>query len=186
MKTTIAFCSLLFASCPAGFAQPASRPRVEPGPPPLFANAVPVCTPEDLRKVSLPNTTIESVALDRTDGSCRVTAIVTHPPANDRVTVWIALPMKNWNGRFQGNGGGGFSGGNPNSLRGPVTQGFATGATDAGHEGGSGSFALNANGRLNWQEIRDFGYEGIHDMTVVGKALTQAFYGRPARYAYFV
>ncbi|MBI4622395.1 MAG: tannase/feruloyl esterase family alpha/beta hydrolase [Verrucomicrobia bacterium] len=170
----------------AVLAQPATPPRGEPRPKQIFADAAPVGTHDDLRKVSLPNTTIESVAVDPTDGSCRVTAIVTHPPARDRVKVWIALPMKNWNGRFQGNGGGGFSGGNPDSLRGPVAQGFAAGATDTGHEGGSGSFALNANGRLNWQEIRDFAYLGIHDMTVVGKALTQAFYGKPPRYSYFV
>ena len=186
MKILFAAFSLSALATLDVLAQPANRPRVEPGPAPIFANAAPVCSPEDLRKLSLPNTTIESVAIDRSDGSCRVTAIVTHPPANDRVKVWIALPMKNWNGRFQGNGGGGFSGGNPGSLRGPVAQGFAAGATDAGHDGGGGSFALNASGRLNWQEIRDFGYLGIHDMTVVGKAITRAFYGKPPRYSYFV
>ncbi len=186
MNAYVAAFSLLATVSITALAQPANRPRVEPAPPPVFASVAPVCTPEDLRKVSIPNTTIESVAIDPSDGSCRVTAVVTHPPANDHVKVWIALPMKNWNGRFQGNGGGGFSGGNPGSLRGPVAQGFATGATDAGHEGGSGSFALNANGRLNWQEIRDFGYLGIHDMSVVGKAITQAFYGKPPRYSYFV
>jgi pimeloyl-ACP methyl ester carboxylesterase len=71
-------------------------------------------------------------------------------------------------------------------LRGPVTRGFAAGATDTGHEGGSGSFALDADGRLNWQLIVDNAYLGIHDMTVVGKALTQAFYGKAPRYSYFV
>ncbi len=29
----------------------------------------------------------------------------------------------------------------------------------------------------NWQLIRDNAYVGIHDMTVTGKALAQAFYG---------
>lgn len=152
----------------------------------LFPEAAPVIAPDDLRKVAILNTTIETVAIDPRDGAVRVTAIVTHPPANDRVKVWIAMPVKNWNGRFMGNGGGGFSGGNPGSLNGPVAQGFAAGATDAGHEGGSGAFALHASGRLNWQEIRDFAYLGIHDMTVVGKALVTAFYGKAPRYAYFV
>jgi feruloyl esterase len=153
---------------------------------PVYPDAAPVCSPEDLKKVAIPNTTIESVTVDERDGAVRVTAIVTHPPANDRVKVWVALPTKNWNGRFRGNGGGGFTTGNPESLRGPVAQGFAAAATDGGHEGGSGSFALHASGRLNWQEIRDFAYLGIHEMTVVGKALTQAFYGKPAKYSYFV
>jgi hypothetical protein len=170
-------------------AQPANSARGTPSPvfpKPVFAEAAPVCDCESLKKVSIPNTTIESAALDPGDGSCRVTAVVTHPPAKDRVKIWIALPVKNWNGRFRGNGGGGFLGGNPNSLSGPARQGFATGATDTGHEGGSGSYALNANGRLNWQEIRDNAYLGIHEMTVVGKALTKAFYGKDPRYSYFV
>lgn len=184
--TPVTFSLLLIVTCAASFAQPTSTARPPLFPQPIYADAAPVCAPEDLRKVSIPNTTIESVAIDPRDGSCRVTAIVTHPPANDRVKIWIALPTKNWNGRFQGNGGGGFTGGTEGSLNGPVAQGFATGATDTGHEGGSGAFALNANGRLNWQEIRDFAYLGIHDMTIVGKALTQAFYGKPPRYSYFV
>jgi hypothetical protein len=161
--------------------------RAAEGPPkPIFPDATPVCPCESLTKVSLPNTTIDSAAIDPADGSCRVTATVTHPPSGDRVKVFIGLPVKGWNGRFRGTGGGGFAGGSANSLRGSVAQGYATGATDTGHEGGSGSFALDANGRLNWQSIQDNAYLGIHDMTVVGKALTQAFYAKAPRYSYFV
>src|SRR5687767_14852542 len=119
-------------------------------PKPLFPEIAPVCSCESLTNASIPNTTIDSAKLDPSNGWCRVTAIVTHPPAGDRVKVFIGLPVTNWNGRFQGNGGGGFSGGSAGSLRGPVARGFAAGATDTGHEGGSGSFALEANGRLNW------------------------------------
>src|ERR1051325_4442655 len=151
----------------------------------LYPEATPVCSCESLVKFSLPNTTIDSAAIDLSDGSCRVTATVTHPPASDRVKVFIGLPVTNWNGRFQGNGGGGVFGGSAASLRGPVARGFAAGATDTGHEGGSGSFALDANGRLNWQLIIDNAYLRIHEMTVVGKALTEKFYGKPARYSYF-
>ncbi|MBI2949611.1 MAG: tannase/feruloyl esterase family alpha/beta hydrolase [Verrucomicrobia bacterium] len=158
----------------------------EAPPKPLFPDVTPVCPCESLVKASIPNTTIDSAAIDPMDGSCRVTATVTHPPSGDRVKVWIGLPVKNWNGRFRGNGGGGFSGGGAGSLRNPVAQGFAAGATDTGHEGGSGSFALDAHGHFNWQAIVDNAYLGIHDMTVVGKALTQAFYGKAPRYSYFV
>src|SRR6266704_440606 len=153
---------------------------------PLYPDATPVCPCESLKKVSLPNTTIDSAALDPSNGWCRVTATVTHPPSGDRVKIFIGLPATNWNGRFRGNGGGGFSGGSAGGVRGPVAQGYAAGATDTGHEGGSGSFALDANGRLNWQSIVDNAYLGIHEMTVVGKALTQAFYGKAPRYSYFV
>lgn len=170
----------------AFFAASTLTQAAEARPKPLFPGITPVCPCESLEKVSLPNTTIESAKTDPSNGGCRVTAIVTHPPSGDRVRIFIALPVTNWNGRFRGNGGGGFSGGSAGSLRGPVAEGYAAAATDTGHEGGSGKFALDANGRLNWQSIVDNAYLGIHDMTVVGKALTRAFYGKGPRYSYFV
>ncbi len=178
--------ALLSAATIRSYAQPANQQRKEAPPKALFPDAAPVCPCESLTKVSLPNTTIDSATIDPTDGSCRVTATVTHPPSADRVKVFVGLPVTNWNGRFRGNGGGGFSGGSSNSLRGPIGLGYAAGATDTGHEGGSGSFALDANGRLNWQSIQDNAYLGIHEMTVVGKALTRSFYGKAPRYSYFV
>lgn len=172
--------TLLSARAQQGAPPPSSSFR------PLYPRAAPVRTPESLSSVALPDTTIDSVTLDPMDGSCRVTATVLHPPAADRTQVFIALPVKGWNGRFVGTGGGGFAGGSPRSLAGQVSQGFAAGATDTGHVGGSGSFALDAKGRLNWPGIRANAYLGIHDMTVVGKALCAAFYGKPPRYCYFV
>lgn len=169
---------------PAG--APPSPPLLKTPPKPLIANAKPVRSCESLASVALPNTTIESAMADGASPSvCRVVAITTHPPAGDKVRLWIAIPTSNWNGRFLGTGGGGFVGGNVAAVNQPAALGFAAGATDAGHEGGSGSFALDANGRLNWQAIRDFAHVGIHEMTLIGKALTQALYGVAPRYAYF-
>ena len=191
---------LALLSCLAwGRVQPASQPPVSGrgGPPPqpvtipkaIFAGAEPVRSCESLRSVVLPDTTIdvavEEPGDERTAPSCRVTATVTHPPAGDRIKIFIGLPLKSWNGRFQGVGGGGFSGGNANAIRQPLSAGYAAGATDTGHEGGSGSFALDASGRLNWHAVRDNAYLGIHEMTVIGKALTAEFYGKAPRYAYF-
>ena len=154
---------------------------------PLYHETLPVCDCADLINAVIPNTVIESAVVNKADSSCRVTAIVTHPPFDDRVKVTTALPLKNWNGRYYGTGGGGFAGGTLWSMNEPVSQGFAAGSTDAGHEGGSGAFALDKEKRcLNWQEIRDFAYLGIHDMTIVGKALVKTFYGKPALYSYFV
>jgi len=167
--------ALLFAA--AGAAQSQS-PAVQPVRP---------C--ESLTSLALPNTTIESAVVEPATGArpafCRVAATLTHPPAGDRIRVFIALPTAGWNGRFQGVGGGGFSGGNPNGVVAPVAEGYAAGATDTGHEGGSGSFALDAAGHLNWLLIRDNAYLGIHEMTLTGKALVQAFYGAAPRHSYF-
>src|SRR5262249_31994719 len=164
-----------------GGAEPAQAP-----PKPLIANAKPVRSCESLAMVALPNTTIESAAVDPNNpGICRVTAITTHPPNGDKVKIWVGIPTSNWNGRFQGTGGGGFLGGNAAGVNQPVAQGYAAGATDTGHDGGSGSFGLGADGRLNWQSIRDNAHVGIHEMTVTGKALTEAMYGVAPRYSYF-
>jgi len=152
----------------------------------IFLDAVPVRSCESLRELSIPNTTIDIATIDETDKSCRITASVNHPPAKDRVKVFIALPVKDWNGRFQGTGGGGFWGGGPENLKNPVAKGYAVGATDTGHEGGSGSFALSANGRLNWQDIRDNAYLGIHDMTALGPRVYRSFYGIGPKFSYFV
>jgi feruloyl esterase len=169
---------------PAG--GPAVPQLMQAAPKPLIADAKPVRSCESLASVALPNTTIESATIDANNpGVCRVVAITAHPPAADKVRIWIAIPTANWNGRFLGNGGGGFVGGSQAGVNQGVALGFASGATDTGHEGGSASFALDANGRLNWQVIRDFAHVGIHEMTVTGKALTQAMYGVAPRYSYW-
>jgi feruloyl esterase len=155
-------------------------------PKPAIPNAKAVRSCESLATLALPNTTIESAAVDPgSPGVCRITAVTTHPPMGDKVRIWVAIPTANWNGRFLGNGGGGFSGGNATAVVGPAAAGYAAGATDTGHEGASGSFALDANGRLNWQAIRNNAHIGIHEMTVTGKALTQAMYGVAPKYSYF-
>ena len=152
----------------------------------VIPNASPVRSCESLATVALPDTTIESAAVDPDDpGICRVTAITTHPPAGDQVRIWIGIPTSDWNGRFLGTGGGGFSGGSAGGVNRPVAAGYASGATDTGHAGGSGSFALDENGKLDWQLIRDNAHVGIHEMTVTGKALTEAMYGVAPRYSYF-
>jgi feruloyl esterase len=170
---------------PAGIGRGAAPP-LGVTPKPAVANARPVRSCESLATIALPNTTLESAALDPNNpGICRVTAITTHPPARDKIRIWVAIPVSNWNGRFLGVGGGGFAGGSAAGVNPPAALGYASGSTDTGHEGGSGSFALDANHRLNWQLIRDNAHVGIHEMTVTAKALTQAMYGVAPRYSYF-
>jgi len=165
---------------------PAGPALMQAPPKPLIPNAQPVRSCESLATVALPNTTIESAGVDANNPDiCRVVAIATHPPADDKVRIWIAIPRSNWNGRFLGTGGGGFAGGSPNGVIQPLALGFAAGATDTGHIGGSASFALDTNGKLDWQAIRNFAHVGIHEMTVTGKALTEAMYGVAPRYSYF-
>jgi feruloyl esterase len=114
------------------------------------------------------------------------------------VTVWLGLPIQNWNGRFLGLGGGGWLPGFPDALKAGVPLGFATAITNAGRPYdlsvpaetlagmiGHDDFLLNPKGRLDWNEFENFAYRGIHEMTVVGKAITAQFYGHEPRYSYF-
>lgn len=151
--------------------------------------ASPADSCDRLTGLALKNTVVTTATVAPASGAlpvtCRVHARVTHPPAGDSVTVDVWMPIEGWNGRFQGVGGGGYLGGSPQSLAAPVSQGYAAAVTDTGHPGADGDFALTENGHLNWRLIEDFAYLGVHDMTVVGKAVTAAFYERPARYAYW-
>ena len=124
-------------SAPVVLAAVLSSGMSEQGPPPaapksLFGSVEPVRSCESLRSVVLPDTTIDAAVVEpgagQTPPSCRVTATVTHPPAGDQIKVFIGLPMKGWNGRFQGTGGGGFSGGSANGVRQPLAAGYAAGS----------------------------------------------------------
>ena len=140
---------------------------------------------ESLASVSLPSGVVNTATVDQGSdtlpASCRVTATVTHEPANDEIKIFVALPLENWNGRFLGTGGDAFSGGDPIYLRTPLALGYAAGATNAGHDTWGASFILDDRGRLNWHSVRDYAQLGTHEMTTVGKVLTEAFYGKPPR-----
>lgn len=149
----------------------------------------PVRSCESLGALRLPNTTVVSAEEDpgnpTTPVSCRVTLSVADPVDDGVVTVWVYLPVTTWNGRFQGVGGGGFSGGDPARLVDALRTGYAAAATDAGHMGSTSEFALNRDGSLNWPAINDFGHEGVHDMTVTANHVVSAYYGRAPAFSYF-
>jgi len=196
---------LLVAAIIAGtsVASPASTAggAVEARPPSSASATAQSC--ESLTSLSLPNTTIDG-AVDTAAGTvppplpgppptpvpatCRVRATVTTPGRSNQAHVFVWLPSSGWNGRFQGVGGFGYTTGSENSLAGAVAGGYAAASTDGGHSGASnltGSFALDRNGHYDWALIQNFAYRSLHDMTVVGKAVTAAFYGTQARYAYW-
>jgi feruloyl esterase len=121
------------------------------------------------------------------------------------IEVWLPAPAS-WNNRIHVKGGGGWAGSQETSLTqlvGTVQGGegvlsvadVATGegavsaTTDTGHtsalEGGDASFAMKPDGTINTTLWKDFAERGIHEMAVKTKALTKAYYGRDAKYAYW-
>jgi hypothetical protein len=132
--------------------------------------------------------TYEGQTLTGLPAFCDVTLTQTDSAGNPiHIDVW--LPESSWNGRFEGVGGAVFECGPVYSETAAAIQdGYASATTDCGVNPAdllTGSWALNANGTPNTPLIDDFSYEGIHDMTVAGKAVTRLYYPSPLGYSYF-
>jgi feruloyl esterase len=113
---------------------------------------------------------------------CRVTA-EAKPTADSDIKIEVWMPADGWNGKFRGQGNGGFAGEiDYRSLGVAVLHGYASGATDTGHA----ASAIDATWALGHPEkIVDFAYRGIHAMTQVSKASVAAFYGEAPKHSYF-
>lgn len=60
--------------------------------------------------------------------------------------------------------------------------------TDAGHDSQiwyRAPWVLNSQGNYNFPLLYNFASLSIHDMTLIGKAITQQYYGRAPKYSYF-
>jgi feruloyl esterase len=61
-----------------------------------------------------------------------------------------------------------------------LTDGFAVASTDTGHQGGDTAWMRDPD------RITDFAGRAMHETTVVGKALTSAYYGATPMYSYMI
>lgn len=116
---------------------------------------------------------------------CRVIGTV-RPVRESDVGFELWLPQRtDWNGKFEGVGSGGSLGVIQYlPLMRALVRGYATVATDNGHQSQSGYDVTWALGHP--ERIVDFGYRAEHTATQAAKALTQRFYGSAPRYSYFV
>jgi feruloyl esterase len=116
---------------------------------------------------------------------CRVVARVRSAPDSDiRVEIW--LPLRDWAGVFHGNGNGGFGGTLEAGYGGMISglrRGYATAVTDTGT---APATSLNGDALTGHpRKWRDWGRLSTHAMTVTGKAITRAYYGRGAGQSYY-
>ncbi|KAJ3499840.1 hypothetical protein NLG97_g30 [Lecanicillium saksenae] len=120
---------------------------------------------------------------------CEVNVTLSHDNANDTVSVLTWLPLHGWNHRFLAVGGGAWvTGQGTVDLALPATNGYAASSTDGGLGGNPytpASWALNPDGSVNAALLDNFAHRSIHDMAVVGKAVTASFYKRSAKRAYW-
>jgi feruloyl esterase len=111
---------------------------------------------------------------------CRVVATLTPSPASSiQMELW--LPVAGWNGHFRGTSPNGLGGVlNYNAMGVGLTDGFAVASTDTGHQGGDTAWMRVPD------KVTDFAGRAMHETTVVGKALTAAYYGQEPGYAYMI
>src|SRR6185369_14407197 len=115
---------------------------------------------------------------------CRV-KLTLKPTTDSNIYSELWMPADNWNGKLLVVGNGGFAG----SIQGygdmqiALRLGYATAATDTGHnaaDGPNGMFALG-----HPEKIVDFADRAAHETTVKAKELIKTFYDRSVQYSYF-
>ena len=110
---------------------------------------------------------------------CRVAATLK-PTAESDIKIEVWLPAAGWNGKFQAVGNGGWNGNiDQGALATALRRGYAAASTDTGHEGGAGAWMQNK------EKVIDYGHRAVHEMTVKAKAVINAFYEAPVKFAYF-
>jgi feruloyl esterase len=111
---------------------------------------------------------------------CRVATTLT-PPSDSDIKVEIWMPAQAWNGKFLAVGNGGWAGTiSYGALASALQEGYATASTDTGHTGGNASFAIG-----HQEQLIDFAYRAVHEMTVKSKGIVAAFYDRAPRFSYW-
>ena len=156
----------------------------------LADRAIPASKCTALSALRLPDTTIVSAAVVDDPAAalkvgdvpafCRVVASVRSAPDSDvRVEIW--LPVRGWTGIFHGNGNGGFAGTLEAAYGGMIAglrRGYATATTDTGT---APATMLDGDALVGHpRKWKDWGRLSTHVMTITGKAIAKAYYGRGA------
>jgi feruloyl esterase len=122
---------------------------------------------------------------------CRVAATL-RPTSDSAINIEVWMPVNasakteataaaGWNGKLEALGGQGWAGAiGYAGLRDALRRGYAATATDSGHSGGTGTFALE-----HPEQLADFAYRSAHEMTLAARAIVTAFYGNGPRFSYW-
>lgn len=122
-------------------------------------------------------------------GFCNVTITYTHLGENDIINTTIWLP-DNWNGRFMGNGGGGYAtGASEHALALAANRGYSAASTDGGHSnsfsGTVETWAHISPGNVNYYLLQDFASVAVDEMARIGKVLSTSYYSSAPKYSYW-
>ena len=113
-----------------------------------------------------------------------MTAILS-PVHDSAIRIEMGLPQEGWKGVFEGTGNGGYGGRfvYP-TLAAGLRRGYAVINTD---QGTVPATALNGDDLVGHPvKWRDWGFRSTHLMTVAGKEIASAFYGKESSRSYFL
>ena len=97
----------------------------------------------------------------------------------------------NWNGRTEGQGGGGCTGNTNVNSAGAIANGFVGSGTDGGHgnpaddPGNTCDQGVLSLHHLNYQYIQDWVYNGPQQEIMQSKAVAALYYGKAPRFNYW-
>lgn len=116
---------------------------------------------------------------------CRITGMIKPTPTSE-IAFETWLPLEKWNQKFSTVGNGGWAGVIAFAqLADQIRRGYASAATNTGHEAGPGldgaKFAFQYP-----EQLLDFASRSEHETTVVAKALVEAFYGEAPKRSYWI
>jgi len=112
---------------------------------------------------------------------CRVTAYAT-PTSDSHIDFEVWMPAASaWNHKYEGVGNGGFIGAiDFDEMVAGFARGYSVAGTDTGHKGIDEKWALG-----HTQKMIDWSYRAVHLMTRASKQIVKAYYGTPAKLAYW-
>ena len=144
---------------------------------------------DQLTQMTIPKVTVRAAAITRVSplaadplpDFCRIQA-VAHPVPDSEIEFEVWIPQQNWNGKFQGNGNGGYSGALAyTAMVQALKRGYATASHNTGHPGDNMGF-----GQGHPEKVIDYAHRAAHVMTENAKLFIRAHTGRYAEKAYFV
>lgn len=114
-------------------------------------------------------------------------------PGGHKSTIWVYLPLV-WNERFLGLTGGGSQSRTPYAMIGfcilsnwvmGIKNHFACAETDCDIKPGDAKWGFKkGTNELDWDHLREWGYEAAHDVALIGKYITEIVYKIKPKFSY--
>jgi feruloyl esterase len=162
------------------------------------AQAAPACDPGALNALQVADLNVTEAkpvaATPQVPGHCAVLGtVVTRGEGAPEGSARFSIQLPNeWHRRFLFLGVGGNAGtlqpsANAVDRAAALKKGYTIAITDTGHvgDGTTADWVRKPDGSLDQPKVTDFLFRAAHNVTVAGKALTQAYYGSAPRVSYF-